>query len=392
MSKTPHNTQLLGVALMAFLWTMSSLMVFSVLPIFLRDELGASFRQIGALEGIASFVAFFTKFLSGIISDIFRSRIGLLAVGSALTSLSKLLFASAAGITTVFAARFVDRLSKGIRAAPADAIIADLSTPEIRAQSYGMRQSLMTLGAVVGGLFASYLLSQNISARMIFGFSAIPAALSLIILFTMVREPAKTKPKSPEPVKKFKFSELFHMPMQYWYLLAIFNILMFARFSESFVIYRALHVGWSSGKIPFVLLVINIIHAACAYPAGMLADIVGKLRIATYGLGVLVIANLFIIFSDSVTTILPGIILIGVEMAMTHSMLKATASSLMPKNARGTGFSLLALSTGLTLSASNYAAGSLAHTYGEHAPFIMGCAAAGIGMLGFMGLMRTHKS
>ncbi|USO01333.1 MAG: MFS transporter [Alphaproteobacteria bacterium] len=388
----PKNVrlQLWGVSLMAFLWTMSSFMVFSILPMFLTDELGANLRQVGNLEGIASFTAFFMKFFSGIVSDIFRSRIGILAMGTALTSAAKLLFACATGIGGVFMARFIDRLSKGIRAAPADAIIADLSSQPMRGQSYGLRQSLMSLGAVCGAVIASSMLAHTSNNyRLIFACATLPAALSLVVLFTMVRTPSPNSALvNKSQSKPFAFTSFFTMPTLYWVTLALLNILMFARFSESFVLYRARDIGWTKNWLPYIFGIINCVHAVCAYPAGILADRIGKIRMAIMGLIVLITANLIIIYANTPESMGIGIMLIGVEMAMTHSTLKATISDLLPAHARGTGFSLIALSTGLTLYASNALAGECAHSYGTFAPFVVGTFAASIAIIGFLILHR----
>jgi MFS family permease len=166
---------------------------------------------------------------------------------------------------------------------------------------------------------------------------------------------------------------------------------MFARFSESFVVYRAREIGWGTYYLPYVLGIINIVHAVCAYPVGIIADRIGKTRVAIMGLSVLVCANLIIIHAPNPQYMVIGVVLIGVEMAMTHSTLKAIVSSLIPAHARGTGFSLIALSTGLTLYASNALAGEFAHRYGVYAPFVMGALAAGVAIIGFATLHHSQQ-
>lgn len=370
-----HNVSLWGVGVVSFLWTISSMMVFSILPAFLMHEFHTSYQEIGFIEGIANAAAFLAKFLSGIFTDYVGSRLGALSLGSSLTVVCKLLFAFATTTTAVAYARILDRLSKGIRAAPADAILADLAPEEQRGLAYGFRQSFMTGGAVVGVLLATFILhATHGNYRAVMYISSIPALLALIVQLIFIKQPRFVKQTTTKPNKSLiSLSKIQSLPALFWTFLIMFNVLMFARFSENFVVLRAMELHWPATFLPFVMGIMNLVHAFLAYPIGQFSDKYGHARIVFVGLLCLSAANIILFFASHYLWLVPALILIGIELSMTQGIMKAIFSRIVPLELRGTGFSLLAITTSLSLLYSNNLAGYFAQQFqSPRACFAMG--------------------
>lgn len=350
------------------------MMVFSILTPFLINEFQASYQDIGYIEGIANAAAFLAKFLSGIITDYLGSRIGALSLGSSLTVVGKLLFAFATSTMGIAYARMLDRLSKGIRAAPADAILADLAPSGHRGLAYGLRQSFMTAGAVVGVSLATLLLHiTEGNYRAIMYLASIPALIALIVQVLYVKQPLIPAHINKRRNMLFTWKKIKSLPPLFWAFLFLFNVLMFSRFSENFVVLRAMELNWPSKMLPFVIGIMNLVHACLAYPIGNLSDKHGHVRTVVMGLLCLATANILLITASHYLFMIPALILIGVELSMTQGIMKAIFSKIVPMELRGTGFSLLALTTSVSLFYSNTFAGTLAQMFNSpRACFAMG--------------------
>lgn len=402
MSIAPSNQQnslspetiksgLWGISWMSFFWSASSLMVFALLPTFLTEELGASHTKLGVIEGVAIFIAFLSKFLSGVLSDIFRTRKPLIAIGSFFTIIVKVIFALATSISWIFVARSIDRLSKGIRSSPTDALIADLSPKSERGKSYGLRQSMYTMGAVVGSFSAATLMyfgSNNY--RLIFMLSAIPATVAFIILLTIVKQPAiqnELKPKN----SSWQVSDVKLLPASFWKLLFISFILMLARFSEAFIILRAKSVGWLIPLLPVLLIAMELVHAAAAYPMGKLSDRYTKKSLLLKGIMVLVITNFVFIQFSSVVGVLVAAMLAGLHMGMTQGLLSTLVAESTPAELRGTAFALYYLSSGTAVLIGNSLAGHLSDTFGTMGPFMGGIIFTSIASIFLFFMIREAK-
>lgn len=395
------------VFFVSFCWSTSSLMVFAVLPSYLSDELGVSHKVIGFMEGGAIFLAFFGKVLSGIISDLQRKRTPLILVGSFLTIIAKICFAFSVGVNSVFLARVVDRFSKGIRSAPTDALLADLSSGIEYGKIYGLRQSFYTVGAVCGASLSMILMNYfTASYRLIFSLSTIPALVSLILLAHLheassvtrrynkiIKErglkllpeilrwvslrykkipsskgtkPLKTLAEKKEP---WSFLDLKKLPMSYWYLMSIVIFLMTARFSETFINLRMKELGVSVSCLPLIIIVMDLVHAGLAYPFGKLSDHISREKILLCGMLVQLLASLLMSFTESYLFGFVIIALIGVYMGMTQGILRAMIAQITPANMRGTAFSLFYLISGVAVLWGNAIAGTLSDQYGLFAAF-----------------------
>eukprot|EP00963_Diacronema_lutheri_P002584 scaffold177_cov334-Pavlova_lutheri.AAC.87 len=384
-----NNRSLWGVAAMGFLWTSSSLMVFSLLPVFLKVELGASNTKIGSLEGVAIAAAFFSKVFSGIVSDILGSRTQVIAFGSCMTAIVKPMFAMATSVNLVFAGKLIDRLSKGVRAAPTDALLADLSPKDQRGSAYGINQSMATLGGVAGAAMASLcmLLTKN-NYRQTFMLATIPAALALVVQFLFVRqpsvvetEPATGTPKESKPKQKWSIKDVSQLPFKFWLTLAVVSILYVSRFSEAFVTLRAKAVGWPVAALPGLLIANQLLQSVTTYPLGVLADKSSRKQMLLYGFGVLIAAHIMFIATSNVPCVLLGFMLVGLHMSMTQGNIKALVSESIPANLRGTAFSTFSIVTGIALAFGNILAGRMSDALGSTGCFYGGFVATAIATL-----------
>jgi len=280
-----------GVSL---LMDISSEMIHSLLPVFLVVTLGTSVATMGLIEGIAEATAAVAKVFSGVLSDHLRQRKGLAILGYGLAALTKPLFPLAHSAATVLMARFLDRIGKGIRGAPRDALVADITPPAIRGAAYGLRQALDTVGAVGGPLLALVLMAWFAgNIRAVFSVAIVPALLSVLLLIVAVHEPPRATSTAPT-VNPFQIQALYRLPSAYWAVLGFASLLTLARFSEAFLIVRADSLGLAMAQVPVVLVVMNLAYALSAYPAGVMADRLSRPSLMGMGLFALIAADLML--------------------------------------------------------------------------------------------------
>lgn len=370
-----NGVTLKWVAWMSFLWSTSSLMVFSVLPAFLVDELNMGHSKIGIIEGLAISSSFLSKFFSGFLSDVLKKRKPLIVLGTVLSAITKPLFAVCTGAGMMFGLRFVDRLSKGIRSAPTDALIADLSDSSLYGTSYGLRQAYYTMGDVTGAVIAMLIMIlSNNNYRLVFTLSLIPALLAILILWLLV----KPNTESPTYVdnkfhfKEIKLANLKEFSPAFWWLMAAFFFLMLARFSEAFLTLKAKDVGWAVAYLPALIIIKDLVHAALAGPSGQIADRISRTQMLTFGLLLMIGAQMIMAYAQSITGVFLGIILVGLHMGLTQGLLKALIAQSTPGHLRGTAFSLFFLISGFAIFLGNTIAGSLSQNYGLYATYLAG--------------------
>ena len=350
-----ENKSLWAICWVTFLWSMASLMVFSLLPTFLTEELMVSKVKLGFLEGTAIFLAFIAKVFSGLLSDIFKTRRSLIITGAIGSVIIKPLFACATGIWSIFWARSLDRISKGVRSAPADAYIADITPKTHHGSSYGMRYSLETAGMVVGGALASAIFALTNNYRLVFWCAMIPGLCALVVLFLYVHDT-----KSIRQQASWRWSEITQLPKHYWQILGGVAILMLARFSEAFLNLRAKEFGWSVAVIPLLMVGYSIVSANTAWPIGKLADRTNRLKVFLAGLIVLILANVILIVAPNKWWIVIGFLFCGLHMGMTHGMLGAMIAQNTLPHLRGTAFSIYYIVMAVSVLIGNSTAGFLA--------------------------------
>ncbi|MFZ7128613.1 MAG: MFS transporter [Desulfobacterales bacterium] len=361
----------------------SSELVHSLLPVFMTTTLGASMITIGIVEGVAEGAAAVTKVFSGAISDYLGKRKLLAVVGYGLGAMTKPVFPLATTIGWVFGARFVDRIGKGIRGAPRDALVADIVPRHLRGAAYGLRQSLDSVGAFCGPLLALALMmwfSNDIKSVM--WVAVIPGFLSVFLLIVAVREPGD--PTRAAGVRsRMKMTDAGRLRLRYWLVVLLGAVFTLARFSEAFLILRAQDVGLPIGYVPAVLIMMNVVYSTFAYPAGVAADRFSARALLTAGLGVLVVADCILAMAASPGIVFLGSAFWGLHMALTQGLLAKLVADTAPMEIRGTAFGIFNLVSGGALLLASVIAGSLWSLLGAPATFIAGAsfaAAAAVGL------------
>lgn len=363
----------------------SSEMVHSLLPVFMVSTLGASALAVGLVEGVAEATALIVKVFSGTLSDFLGRKKELTAFGYGLGALSKPLFAVAGTINAVLAARFIDRVGKGMRGAPRDALVADLTPEPIRGAAYGLRQSLDTVGAFLGPILAmALMLLWAGDFRKVFWFAAIPGAVSVLLLLAGVREPEASKvpgrPRSPVHWGMLKL-----LDKSYWWVVAVGAVFTLARFSEAFLILRARQNGLSDALAPAVLVLMNVVYAASAYPAGRLADRMDRRLLLALGLLLLLGADLALAQERGLALVAVGVGLWGLHMGLTQGLLATMVAAAAPADLRGTAFGFFNLASGVAALAASGLAGLLWSQLGPSATFYGGAlfSCAALALLAF---------
>ncbi|MFC0711869.1 MFS transporter [Azorhizophilus paspali] len=366
----------------SMLMDISSELIHSLLPLFMVGVLGTSLVTVGIVEGVAEATAAFAKVFSGAFSDYLGRRKRLVVFGYALAAFSKPLFPLATSIDWVFAARFADRVGKGIRGAPRDALIADLVTPALRGAAYGLRQALDSLGAVIGPLLALLFMAwfaNDIKAVM--WVAVIPAFLTVVLLLRCVQEPAPVESDARPPLH---LGDVPRLGRAYWWVAGIGAVFTLARFSEAFLILRAEDVGVPIGLVPLALVAMNLFYALCAYPAGQAADRLDARRLLLVSLALLIFADLLLAAADGPWLAFVGAALWGLHMAFSQGLLAKLVADSAPLSLRGTAFGFFNLLGGLALLAASVIAGILWQQFGAAVTFFGGAAFAMLAVLGLL--------
>lgn len=380
-----------ALGFVSMLMDISSEMIHALLPIYLVTVLGASATTVGAIEGIAEATASVTKVFSGAISDWIGKRKLLAVLGYGLAAITKPVFPLAPTVGWLFAARFIDRIGKGIRGAPRDALVADIAPGHLRGASFGLRQSLDTVGAFVGPLFAIALMWLTANHfKTVFWIAVVPAFLSLALIVFSVHEPERAP-----MLRKVKFplhrDELNRLGRGYWLVVAVATVFTLARFSEAFLLLRANQVGLPVMLVPAVLVVMNVVYSLAAYPAGVLADDDGRYRVLVVGVGFLVLADLVLAFAPGLGGVAVGVALWGLHMGFTQGLLATLVADTSPPELRGTAFGMFNVLTGGALLAASVVAGILWDTIGAHGTFLSGAALATVALLGLFAIRRRIR-
>ena len=368
---------------------MSSELIHSLLPVFMATVLGASMVTIGVIEGIAEATAAVMKVVSGVLSDFLRKRKFLVVLGYALAAVTKPVFPLATTIWWVFAARFVDRVGKGIRGAPRDALVADITPPQLRGAAYGLRQALDTVGAFIGPLLAllfMFWFANDIQA--VLWIAVVPAAAAVILLIVAVREPETSK-HSPGRKSQLSLKAVKQLSRHFWFVIVLGAVFTLARFSEAFLILRAEDVGLSLGFVPAIMIVMNVVYAVFAYPAGVMADRLSARTLLLFGLGVLIIADIALAMATAAWLAFFGAALWGLHMALTQGLFSKLIADTAPAELRGSAFGIFNLVSGGALLLASIIAGALWSTLGASATFIAG---AGFAMLAALGLLLYRST
>ena len=380
-AKIPAGIWVLGFVSM--LMDISSEMIHSLLPLFMVGTLGMSVLMVGLIEGLAESTALIVKVFSGTLSDYLGKRKALAVLGYGLGALSKPLFALAPAMGLVLIARLLDRVGKGIRGAPRDALVADIAPPELRGAAFGLRQSLDTVGAFVGPLLAvSLMLLWANDFRAVFWVAAIPGFMAVVLLIVGVREPAHAA--GHQRVNPIRRDNLKRLGAAYWWVVGVGAVFTLARFSEAFLVLRAQQSGMAVALVPLVMVAMNLIYSASAYPFGKLSDRMSHTTLLALGLVVLVAADLVLASSAHWAVLLVGVALWGVHMGMTQGLLATMVADAAPPDLRGTAFGFFNLLSGVAMLLASGLAGWLWELRGASYTFYAGAAFSLLALLALL--------
>jgi MFS family permease len=371
------------------LMDISSEMIHSLLPLFMISTLGASAFAVGVIEGLAESTALIVKIFSGALSDYFGKRKGLALFGYTLGALTKPLFAIAPTTGIVLTARLLDRVGKGLRGAPRDALVADVTPPEIRGAAFGLRQSLDTIGAFLGPLLAvGLMLMWANDFRAVFWVAVVPGFLAVILLIIGIKEPSRrSTEKRTNPIRR---NNLKRLSPAYWWVVTIGAVFVLARFSEAFLVLKAQISGVPLALIPLVMVAMNIVYAACAYPFGKLSDRMSHSTMLAFGLVALIMSDLTLAAGDHWLGLGVGVALWGVHMGMTQGLLATMVAATAPADLRGTAYGFFNLVSGIAMLLASVVAGLLWDYVGPSATFMAGAAFSLVALLGI--LIKVRKT
>jgi MFS family permease len=373
----PRGVWALGFV--SLLMDISSEMIHGLLPVFLTTVLGASVEMVGLIEGVGEATASITKLFSGWISDKLGKRKTLSVIGYGLGALSKPLFAVAPTAYLVLGARFSDRVGKGIRGAPRDAMVGDMVPAGQRVAAYGLRQALDTVGAFGGPLLAIALMAAlHNNFRLIFWIAVIPGLIAVLVLIVGVKEPPHKTSTTQSPIK---FTDLKTIGITFWIVVGIGAVLTLARFSEAFLILRAQNAGLSLALAPLVLVIMNIVYALSSYPLGALSDRIDRKTMLAMGFITLIASDLVLAAASNFTIVVLGIALWGLHMGMTQGPLSALVADEAPAHLRATAFGVFNFASGVALLLASLIAGLLWEQIGPSATFVAGAAFSALGLL-----------
>lgn len=383
----PSGVWTLGFVSM--LMDISSEMIHALLPVYLVAVLGTSMLTVGVIEGVAEATASVTKVFSGALSDWLGKRKLLAVIGYGLAAITKPAFPLAPSVTWLIAARFVDRIGKGIRGAPRDALVADIAPPHLRGASFGLRQSLDTVGAFLGPLLAILLMWLTADHfTTVFWIAVIPAFLALGLIMFAVREPER--PAGLREVRSpLSFTELKRLGSSYWWIVAVAAVFTLARFSEAFLVLRAQSGGLPIMLVPAVMVLMNVVYSVAAYPVGILSDKVDRLTILALGLVLLIAADIALALAPGITGVVIGVALWGLHMGFTQGLLATLVADTAPPELRGTAYGIFNLVSGGAMLAASILAGILWDVFGPAGTFAAGAAFAAVALFGLFAIRRV---
>jgi MFS family permease len=390
LKQIPRGVWALGFVSMFM--DISSEMIHALLPIYMVTVLGTSMMAVGFIEGIAEATAMITKVFSGAISDWIGKRKLLAVIGYGMAAFTKPIFPLAPNVEWLIGARFIDRIGKGIRGAPRDALVADIAPEHIRGASFGLRQSLDTIGAFVGPLLAIglMLLTMN-NFKLVFWIAVIPAFIAFALMVYGVEEPAKIATVA-NAKPSLQWSDAKKFSSAFWSIVVIAGVFTLARFSEAFLILKAQAVGLPIALVPAIMVVMNIVYALVSYPAGALSDRIGRNGILMFGIAMLIVADVILAFGTTVWAALLGVVFWGLHMGLTQGLFATLVADTAPEELRGTAFGIFNLVVGIAMLIASVVAGGLWDTFGPRMTFLAGAGFTAISLFGLLVVQSRRQA
>lgn len=359
----------------SLLTDISSEMILAVLPVYLGTVMGVSMATIGLIEGIAEATAAVMRVFAGAIGDRLGRYKAIVVFGYGLSALSKIVFPFAGSPAPIFAARIIDRVGKGLRTSPRDAMIARATHPSILGRAFGIRQSLDTLGAVFGPLLAIVILGvTHNDFQLLFWIAVAPGVLAVIVLTRAAEEPnGGATPLQRIPLTR---ADLARLGFAFWWIAAGAAFLTFGRGAKAFLVLRTEDVGVPLWLVPIAFVIMNTVYAATAYPVGGLSDRIDRRRLLAAGIVVLILSDVVLAMASGPWVGLLGVVLWGLHFGMTQGVLATLVVDSAPEPLRGTAFGAFSLLSGFALVASGALGGMVWDAWGPSTLFWLATGAA----------------
>lgn len=382
----PSTIWALGAAMC--LINISVIMVYSLNALYLSAIMGVTTVWIGLLEGAIEAISFFMKLFSGILSDYLKKRKSIMVIGYALTAISKPLLGISSSYAAIFTSRIIERFGNGIQSTPRDALVGDVAPAEHRGACYGMQRSLGVIGSILGTFLAMWAMSYTTdNFRSVFLMATIPASLALAILYFAVKEPKHAHYANDIKINNhterhpIHWNDLKRLGKEFWGLMIIVGIFWLGRVSETFIVLDAHNnFGLPKSYAPFIMTLYNFTYCLFSFPIGLISDRIGRYKLLVFGIGTLMIADLFIALAPNLSTLFIGVLFWGMQMGIAQNIFASLIADFVPEDLRGTGFGFYNLISGVSVIIGGVGAGTIAHLYGEASTFIVSFIMAGIAM------------
>lgn len=382
-----------AVGLVSLLVNGSSVIIFSLFPLYATSVLGVSYVGLGVIEAIVEAIAWFTRVFSGVVSDFLHKRKPLLLGAYAIGALSRFVFPIAPTINWLVGARAIDRIANGLQASPREALVGDVAPHDLKGACYGLRQTLSLIGSFVGSVMLMYLFHQlGVDYQLAFWLAIIPSFLAVVILVFFVKDRTELKERRSIKLKPFHLHEILNLPKSYWFTTGIAAFFMISNYSGAFMILQTKKAGLTEADIPIVMIIQNLAAFLSAFPIGWLSDKLGRVTFLSFGFILVIISNLFLATTDSLFFVLIGVAIWGIQMGINQSLLVAKIADSAPYHLRGSAFGIYYLMVGAALFLSNTVSGWLSHTYGSESVFYASSVIAAFALIALPLTRRAKKT
>lgn len=371
-----------GLGLVSLLINLSSVIIFSLTPIYLTSVLGITTLTLGFYEGIVEFISQLMRISSGIVSDYFRRRKALLLIAYGLAALSRPFFAIGKTVGVIVTGRILDRISNGLQATPREALVGDLAPKELKGTCYGLRQTMTMTGSFIGAFVVWYLLRETgADFAFVFKISCIPPLLAVLTLILFVKDSPIAVTGTAAPKFKEYLFYMQEMTVDYWKVILVAFIFMLSNYSGAFMILKAHAAGYEEHETIIVMIMQNLFAMISAFPVGRLSDRLDRRYFLGFGFLLTIASNLVFAFANTKVPILVGASLWGLQMGMTQSLLLTKVSDTTRREVRGTAFGIYYFLVGIALLLSNNLTGYLDHHYSKAHAFVMSALIASLALL-----------
>jgi MFS family permease len=368
----------------------STIIVFSLAPLYLTSVLGVSLIYLGTLEGLVEATSWFTRIFSGVLSDYLHRRKPILIVAYSLAACSRFVFPLAPTANWIFLARFLERISNGLQATPREALIGDVAPAALKGACYGLRQTLGTVGSFAGALALWYFWKGQ-DYKLAFWYAGIPTLLAVVVLFIFVQDRIKDIPKEKTKRKLINFQEVKSLTVNYWQVVIIATLFMFSNYSGMFIILQGQKAGLCGSNISLVMVFQNIMTFLAAFPIGWLSDRIGRNALLMFGFILVIISNLLMTADTILSVYLCGVAIWGVQMGITQSLFVTKVADTAPEALRGTAFGIYYLLSGIAVFICNAVSGQIAHAYSHNAVFYTSSIMALMALIASLIWMPVHQ-